>query len=587
MENYNNVANEVVLFFSGFFGTPALLIGLFALLSSIIQRKKFSEIVISTFKTIIGFLIISGGAGIISGSITKFGRAFELLFNRTGFVPNNDVMPGIFMEIEQLKWVASAGSLILIFGMILNLFIAKISRLKYIYLTGHSAWYFSTMIASIFAVAGAGKEETWLVVIIGALLVSVWMVISPALLNKHMNNITKGNSIALAHTGSLSYLVAGDIGNVINKIKKGNVKSTEDIKVPKGLSFLRNTNVSIALTMLILFMLVFFTAWGVRGKDAMVASEIIKDSDSVVVQGILQAFTFAAGVEVLLIGVRMFIAEIVPAFKGISDKWIRGAKPGIDCPVVFTFAPNAVILGFLSSVLGGFVLFGINIGVSAAIGSSTNALAWSAIIIPSIVPHFFTGAASGVFGNSKGGIWGCIIGGFVNGMLIQLVPWIFVGLNMMPIEIVNKNIVWGDVDFIVGIIPWIFLKFLGGKWVLLGFSIVVWVSIPLIGWLIHKSKFKNNAEYREKFEATKIETKNFKDNLKQLKVEYHEQLDENKKINLSKEESKTAKHSIKQNYLTEIKKAEKEYNKNVKNINTVVAKDHKEVKTVEKVQKGS
>jgi PTS system ascorbate-specific IIC component len=88
-------------------------------------------------------------------------------------------------------------------------------------------------------------------------------------------------------------------------------------------------------------------------------------SESIFVQGLIQAFTFAAGVEILLIGVRMFIAEIVPAFKGISDKLVRNAKPGIDCPVVFPFAPNAVIMGFIASTLGGFLVFGINVGVTS------------------------------------------------------------------------------------------------------------------------------------------------------------------------------------------------------------------------------
>ena len=51
----------------------------------------------------------------------------------------------------------------------------------------------------------------------------------------------------------------------------------------------------------------------------------------------------------------MLIAEIVPVFKGISEELILNSKPAIDCPIVFPYAPNAVLIGFLSSFIGGIV----------------------------------------------------------------------------------------------------------------------------------------------------------------------------------------------------------------------------------------
>jgi len=45
-----------------------------------------------------------------------------------------------------------------------------------------------------------------------------------------------------------------------------------------------------------------------------------------------------------------------------------------------------------------------------------------AIVIPSIVPHFFVGATAGVFGNEYGGVWGAIFGPFLNGILMTFIP---------------------------------------------------------------------------------------------------------------------------------------------------------------------
>jgi PTS system ascorbate-specific IIC component len=85
------------------------------------------------------------------------------------------------------------------------------------------------------------------------------MVVQPQLLQKHMNIITSNQPISLAHTGGLGYFASGIVGDLVFKIKGAKVRSTESINFPKGLAFLRNTNVSIALTMLVLFSVVYFS----------------------------------------------------------------------------------------------------------------------------------------------------------------------------------------------------------------------------------------------------------------------------------------------------------------------------------------
>ena len=66
-----------------------------------------------------------------------------------------------------------------------------------------------------------------------------------------------------------------------------------------------------------------------------------------IVYAIIQAMTFVAGVLVLLQGVRMFLGEIIPAFKGISEKLIPGARPALDVPIFYASGPVATTVGFL------------------------------------------------------------------------------------------------------------------------------------------------------------------------------------------------------------------------------------------------
>lgn len=134
----------------------------------------------------------------------------------------------------------------------------------------------------------------------------------------------------------------------------------------------------------------------------------------------------------------MLIAEIVPAFKGIADKVVKEAKPALDCPAVFPYAPNAVIIGFLSSFVAGII----SMFILPLVGLK--------VIVPGLIPHFFTGAAAGVFGNATGGRRGAIFGAFANGILISFLP-----AMLLPVlgSLGFEGTTFGDSDFgIVGIL---------------------------------------------------------------------------------------------------------------------------------------
>ena len=125
---------------------------------------------------------------------------------------------------------------------------------------------------------------------------------------------------------------------------------------------------------------------------------------------LFQSLTFTASLYIIITGVRLLLSEIVPAFLGISEKFIPNAKPALDCPVVFPYAPTATVLGFISSFVGGLVVM----GFLAILGQT--------VIIPVAIPYFFIGATAAVFGNASGGWKGAIAGSFITGILIGIGP---------------------------------------------------------------------------------------------------------------------------------------------------------------------
>ena len=401
-------------------GTPAILVGLFAFFGLILQKKGIAEIVSGTLKTIMGFIILGIGATVLVGALDAFGVMFEHAFHIRGIIPNNEVIVAIAQKV-----FGRDTALIMLFGMAVNILIARFTRWKYIFLTGHHTMYMACMIAVI--LSSAHLPEIWLV-LVGAVILGFIMTLFPAMLQPFTRKIIDGDDFALGHFNSIGYLVSALVGKYFGNTKT----STEDIEVPKSLGFLRDSSISLAITMTILFIILGLCAGG-----SFVETKL-SGGQNFIVYSLIQAITFAGGVYVILAGVRMLLAEIVPAFKGIADKIVPNAIPALDCPSVFPFAPNAVIIGFFSSFVAGLIcmFFFPMLGLL--------------VIVPGLVPHFFDGATAGVFGNATGGRRGAILGALANGVIISFLPAI-----LFPVltGLGYQGTTFGDADFgAVGVI---------------------------------------------------------------------------------------------------------------------------------------
>ncbi|SFK59030.1 PTS system IIC component, L-Asc family [Marinilactibacillus piezotolerans] len=384
--------NDILQLIIDIASTPALLVALIAVLGLLLQGKGTSDVVKGGVKTFVGFLVLTTGAGAVEQSLIPFGEMFQQAFNMQGVVPNNEAIVAV-----ALNEFGTTTALIMLLGMVFNIVIARFTKFKYIFLTGHHTLYMACMIAVILAVVGFNTVP---LIILGGITLGIIMTLSPAIVQPYMRQLTGKDQVALGHFSAVTYALSGFIGSKVGD----KTKSTEGINFPKGLGFLRDSTVSIAITMAIIYLVVALFAGGEY------ITENLSDGVNHIMFAIQQAGTFAAGVFVILAGVRLILAEIVPAFKGISQKLVPNAKPALDCPVVFPYAPNAVLIGFFASFVGGIV----SMLAMVVLGS--------VIILPGVVPHFFVGATAGVMGNASGGIKGSVIGAFINGIVISLLP---------------------------------------------------------------------------------------------------------------------------------------------------------------------
>ena len=407
---------------------PAYLIGIITAIGLISLRKSIGAVIGGALKATLGFLLVSAGATLVTASLDPLGAMLQGALGAQGVVPTNEAIVGIAQQEygAQVSWL-------MIIGFIVALVFARITPLHYVFLTGHHILFMATMITIVMASAGM---STWLVVGLGAILLGILMVSLPALAHPWMKKLTGDSTIAIGHFGTVGYIAAGAVGRMVDP--KGRSRSTEEIKVPEGLRFLRDSMVATALSMVLMYLVVAVVYLVRVGQDtAFTAFGGATDIGDYLMQSVTQGLGFGIAVAVILFGVRTILGELVPAFQGIAAKMVPGAIPALDAPIVFPYAQNAVLIGFISSFAAG--LIGLSV-LAAWLGPAFGL----AVILPGLVPHFFTGGAAGVFGNATGGRRGAVAGGFVNGLLITFLPAL---LMQVLGNFGSANTTFGDADF--------------------------------------------------------------------------------------------------------------------------------------------
>ncbi|HCA88123.1 MAG TPA: PTS ascorbate transporter subunit IIC [Streptomyces sp.] len=410
---------------------PAYLIGLITAAGLIALKKTTGQIIGGAIKATLGFLLIGAGAGLVVSSLAPLGEMIQGATGAHGVIPTNEAIVGIAQEQfgARVAWL-------MIVGFALSLLLARFTPLRYVFLTGHHMLFMATLLTMVMATAGMSSV---VVVIVGGVLLGIMLVSMPALAHPWTKRITGDNSIAIGHFGTAGYIAAGAAGQLVGKRSR----STEDMKLPDGLRFLRDSMVATALSMMMIYVIMALVYLAKVGEETAFKAfagdggTAAVDVGNYLMQSVMQGLQFGIAVAVILFGVRTILAELVPAFQGIAAKVVPGAVPSLDAPIVFPYAQNAVLIGFLSSFTGGLISLGL---LSWVVGPAFGL----ALVLPGLVPHFFTGGAAGVYGNATGGRRGAVVGAFLNGVLITFLPALL--LKVLG-AFGEENTTFGDADF--------------------------------------------------------------------------------------------------------------------------------------------
>ena len=369
---------------------PTFMLGLVALVGLLLLKKSFSEVITGTIKTMAGVLIIFTAVDVLVNVISPIATLFGQIYAHEG-------------QAVAADWVAFLGTygieivLVMVLGFLVNLVLARVTKLKYVFLTGHIMFWNAFIVVG--ALADGGRIGRLAIIIVGSIIHGIFSTIFPALIAPFVFKLTGKQDFTIGHTTTILAV----IGALVGKWFGDPSKSTEDLDLPEGWSFFKSMTVSTSIIMFLLYLVMGFIAGLGFAAETFTGGVVWLWFLWIIMQGVL----FGAGLSVLLAGVRMMLAEIVPAFSGVARKIVPDAIPALDCPMVFPYGQNALVIGFPIAMIASLitlVIFGL--------------AGYPYLLLPLVVAAFFDVGPGAVLANATGGVRGVVIASIVGGVLL-------------------------------------------------------------------------------------------------------------------------------------------------------------------------
>ncbi len=401
-----NITDFLSALNTNIFSKPEFILATFVFLGALLMKKKVYDALASSIKTIVGYYILTIGSNgltntfkpIINGLNMKFGVDAVMLDTYfTGAAVYNETN-GIGTMGGALAWALLVWGVAVAVNILLVTF-SKISKCRTFYI--RSGFNTAVLYLWLFFAIMPVELRTFPIALLVGVCIGVKVAVFSNLTVEASQRLTDKAGLAVGHNQMLGVWLADKLGRFF---AKNDETKTEEKELPGWLTIFNDNTVSTAIVMTLFFgtMLLFI------GKETMMQNDTSMKAAEWFGSYILNTcLNFSVYLNILLMGVRMFAGEVTRCFKGITDKFMKGAILAVDCAVMFGFTESSTIMtGFIAGFLG---------QMTAVLGLIL--LKSPILVATGFIPMFFDNATIGIFAHKAGGKKAEIILCYLSGMI--------------------------------------------------------------------------------------------------------------------------------------------------------------------------